>query len=58
MNFSEKEKFVFENRIYCSEKNKYRMTLKQIGEHFNVTPERIRQIESKLLSKLYKITIK
>ena len=42
---NEKELFVLKERL--NEKN-----LEEIGEHFNVTRERIRQIESKALRKL------
>ncbi len=47
---SEKEKFIIENR-FALEQGK-RMTLEEIGSHFGVTRERIRQIEKSALRKL------
>ena len=47
---SEKEKFIIQNR-FALEKSK-KMTLEEIGEHFGVTRERIRQIEKSALRKL------
>ncbi len=47
---SEKEKFIIQNR-FALEDGK-RMTLEEIGEHFGVTRERIRQIEKSALRKL------
>lgn len=47
---SDKEKYIIQNRFALVE-NK-RMTLEQIGRHFGVTRERIRQIEKSSLKKL------
>lgn len=47
---SDKEKFIIQNR-FALESGK-RMTLEEIGEHFGVTRERIRQIEKSALRKL------
>jgi len=47
---SEREKFVIKNRFGIDLVNK--RTLKSIGDHFSVTRERIRQIESNALQKL------
>jgi transcriptional regulator with XRE-family HTH domain len=47
---SDKEKYIIENRFALRE-NK-RQTLEQIGQHFGVTRERIRQIEKSALRKL------
>lgn len=47
---SDKEKFIIENR-FALEKGK-KMTLEEIGSHFGVTRERIRQIEKSALRKL------
>ena len=47
---SDKEKFIIQNRFALM--NKERMTLEQIGKHFGVTRERIRQIEKSALRKL------
>jgi len=47
---SDKEKFIIQNR-FALENNK-RMTLEEIGRHFGVTRERIRQIEKSALRKL------
>ena len=47
---SDKEKFIIENRFSLNDKPK--LTLENIGQHFSVTRERIRQIEAKALRKL------
>lgn len=47
---SQKEKFVIERRFNLDEKN--RATLEEIGQHFQVTRERVRQIERNALQKL------
>lgn len=47
---SEKEKYIIENRFALNDKK--RKTLEQIGQHFGVTRERIRQIEKSALRKL------
>ena len=45
---SEKEIFILENRLLTDEP----ATLREIGERYNVTRERIRQLEARLLEKL------
>ncbi|MGD1820806.1 MAG: sigma-70 family RNA polymerase sigma factor [Pleomorphochaeta sp.] len=47
---SEKEKDIIEHRFGLN--NKYQMSLKEIGEVYNLTKERIRQIEKRALQKL------
>lgn len=47
---TQKERFVVERRFNLD--NKERATLEEIGQHFSVTRERIRQIEKNALSKL------
>lgn len=47
---SQKEKFVIQRRFNLDNKNK--ATLEEIGQHFEVTRERIRQIERNALQKL------
>jgi len=47
---SDKEKYIIENRFALNDKR--RQTLEQIGQHFGVTRERIRQIEKSALRKL------
>lgn len=47
---SQKEKFVIQRRFNLDEKN--RSTLEEIGHHFQVTRERVRQIERNALQKL------
>ena len=47
---SQKEKFVIERRFNLD--NKKKSTLEEIGKHFSVTRERIRQIENNALQKL------
>lgn len=47
---SDKEKYIIENRFALE--NGKRMTLEEIGRHFGVTRERIRQIEKSALRKL------
>lgn len=47
---SDKEKYIIENRFALNENKK--QTLEQIGQHFGVTRERIRQIEKSALRKL------
>ncbi len=43
-----KEAFIFDRRIMSEEP----LTLKEVGDHFSVSRERVRQIESRLLKKL------
>ena len=45
---SEKEVYILENRLLTDEP----ATLREIGERYNVTRERIRQLEARLLEKL------
>ncbi len=47
---SDKEKYIIENRFALDKKK--RLTLEEIGKHFGVTRERIRQIEKSALRKL------
>lgn len=47
---SDKEKFIIQNRFALD--NGKKMTLEEIGSHFGVTRERIRQIEKSALRKL------
>lgn len=47
---TQKEKFVIQRRFNLDEKN--RATLEEIGQHFQVTRERVRQIERNALQKL------
>lgn len=47
---SERERYVIESRFAL--KNSDKMTLEQIGQHYSVTRERIRQIENNALVKL------
>lgn len=47
---SQKEKHVIQRRFSLDEKN--RSTLEEIGKHFQVTRERVRQIENNALQKL------
>lgn len=47
---SQKEKFVIQRRFNLDEKT--RATLEEIGQHFQVTRERVRQIERNALQKL------
>ncbi len=47
---SQKEKFVIQRRFNLDEKTK--ATLEEIGQHFQVTRERVRQIERNALQKL------
>ncbi|MFA5855104.1 MAG: sigma factor-like helix-turn-helix DNA-binding protein [Candidatus Gracilibacteria bacterium] len=47
---SDKEKYIIESRFALSSPEK--LTLEQIGKHFNVTRERVRQIENTALRKL------
>lgn len=47
---SQKERFVIERRFNLDNQKKY--TLEEIGQHFNVTRERVRQIEKNALLKL------
>ncbi|NCD04950.1 MAG: RNA polymerase sigma factor RpoD/SigA [Spirochaetia bacterium] len=47
---SEKEKDIIEHRFGLN--NKYQMSLKEIGEIYNLTKERIRQIEKRAIQKL------
>lgn len=47
---SDKEKFIIQNRFALDDRKK--MTLEEIGVHFGVTRERIRQIEKSALRKL------
>lgn len=50
---SEKERFIFENRIIAEEP----LTLQEIGEKFNISRERVRQIENRIIKK-FKETFK
>ncbi len=52
---SEKEKDIIEHRFGLN--NKYQMSLKEIGEIYNLTKERIRQIEKKAIQKLHNTEI-
>jgi RNA polymerase sigma-32 factor len=45
---SEKELYILQNRLLSDEP----MTLREIGDHYQVTRERIRQVEARLLEKL------
>ena len=47
---SEKELFIYHNRMLAEKP----MTLQEIGEHFGITRERVRQIESRILENLRK----
>ena len=47
---SDKEKYIIENRFSLEKNGK--KTLEQIGQHFSVTRERVRQIERSALRKL------
>ncbi len=47
---SDKEKYIIKNRFALDTKK--RLTLEEIGEHFGVTRERVRQIEKTALRKL------
>lgn len=47
---SEKEKYIIQNRFALEKRDK--QTLEQIGQHFGVTRERVRQIERSALRKL------
>ncbi len=51
---SGKELFIFDNRMLADDP----MTLQEIGDHFNVTRERIRQIETRLMKKLREFIFK
>ena len=51
---SGKEKYIFENRLMSDDP----MTLQEIGDHFGITRERIRQIEKRLLEKLKKFLLR
>jgi RNA polymerase sigma-32 factor len=44
----EKDVYIFDNRLLSEEP----LTLKELGEHFNISRERVRQIETRLLKKL------
>lgn len=52
---SEKEKDIIEHRFGLN--NKYQMSLKEIGEIYNLTKERIRQIEKRAIQKLHNTEI-
>lgn len=54
MTFNEREIFIFKTRIMETEKEN-RYTYKEIGERFNLTGGRIRQIEGKMMWKIYKL---
>jgi len=45
---NEKEKFIFRNRLLTENP----MTLQEIGDHFGLTRERVRQIENRIIKKL------
>jgi len=52
---SDKEKDIIEHRFGLN--NKYQMSLKEIGEIYNLTKERIRQIEKRAIQKLHNTEI-
>ncbi len=45
---NEKERYILQNRLLTDEP----VTLREIGERYNVTRERVRQLEARLLEKL------
>jgi RNA polymerase sigma-32 factor len=45
---SDKERYILKNRLLSEEP----VTLREIGEHFQITRERVRQIETRLLQKV------
>ena len=47
---SEKEQYILQNRLLTDEP----VTLREIGERYNVTRERVRQLEARLLDKIRK----
>ncbi|MBD5608185.1 MAG: RNA polymerase factor sigma-32 [Desulfovibrio sp.] len=47
---NEKEKYILEHRLLAEEP----ITLREIGERYNVTRERVRQLEARLLDKIRK----
>lgn len=47
---NEKEKYILQHRLLADEP----VTLREIGEHFNITRERVRQLEARLLEKIRK----
>lgn len=47
---SEKEQYILQNRLLTDEP----VTLREIGERYNVTRERVRQLEARLLEKIRK----
>ena len=47
---NEKEKYILENRLLSDEP----ATLREIGERYNITRERVRQLEARLLEKIKK----
>ena len=58
VNLSKKEKEVIKLRFGIDDKNADSKTLDYIGKKFNLTRERIRQIEKKILKKLQRRTFK
>ena len=52
MNLNEKEQEIIKLRYGIGDKNADSKTLEFIGEKFNVTRERIRQLENSILKKL------
>lgn len=47
---NEKERYILNHRLLAEEP----VTLREIGEHYNVTRERVRQLEARLLEKIRK----
>ncbi len=47
-NLTEKETYILENRILADEP----MTLQEIGEHYGVTREAVRQLEARLINRI------
>jgi len=47
---SEKEQFILQNRLLTDDP----LTLREIGERYNITRERVRQLEARLLEKIKK----
>src|SRR3989339_1097602 len=51
-NLSEREQEVLRKRYYLTNDLEKRATLKQIGDYYNITRERVRQIEKEAIRKL------